>query len=131
MRERVVVIRTIPVVAGFEALEVFFDQQRESTGLAIYVLIGGRAYCAWVCPVNIVTDTANWLRSWLRLKGGAFYSLLGKFSVARMSAVNREQCNDCTDCLKVCPEPHVLKLPVYGADKGASPIVLSPNCTNC
>ena len=27
-----------------------------------YMLIGGRAYCAWVCPVNIVTDAAHWLR---------------------------------------------------------------------
>jgi len=27
-----------------------------------YLLVGGRAYCAWVCPVNIVTDTAHWLR---------------------------------------------------------------------
>ena len=62
---------------------------------------------------------------------GAFYSVLGRFSIARVSAVNREQCNDCTDCFKVCPEPHVLKRPVYGADKGASRIVLSPNCTNC
>ena len=27
-----------------------------------YGLIGGRAFCSWVCPVNMVTDTANWLR---------------------------------------------------------------------
>ncbi len=34
-----------------------------------YVLVGGRVYCAWVCPVNIVTDTAHWLRTRLRLGG--------------------------------------------------------------
>lgn len=34
-----------------------------------YFLVGGRAFCAWVCPVNIVTDTAHWLRSRLGLKG--------------------------------------------------------------
>lgn len=28
----------------------------------IYVAVGGRAYCGWICPVNIVTDTAHWLR---------------------------------------------------------------------
>lgn len=27
-----------------------------------YALIGGRAFCSWVCPVNMVTDLANWLR---------------------------------------------------------------------
>jgi len=30
--------------------------------VAIYMAIGGRAYCAWVCPVNVITDTADWLR---------------------------------------------------------------------
>ncbi len=27
-----------------------------------YGIIGGRAFCSWVCPVNMVTDGANWLR---------------------------------------------------------------------
>lgn len=27
-----------------------------------YLVVGGRAYCGWICPVNIVTDTAYWLR---------------------------------------------------------------------
>jgi len=36
---------------------------------AFYFLVGGRAYCAWVCPVNIVTDTAHWLRNRLGLRG--------------------------------------------------------------
>jgi ferredoxin-type protein NapH len=27
-----------------------------------YGIIGGRAFCSWVCPVNMVTDAANWLR---------------------------------------------------------------------
>ncbi len=30
--------------------------------LAFYALVGGRAYCAWVCPVNVITDTAAWAR---------------------------------------------------------------------
>lgn len=36
---------------------------------AFYLLVGGRAYCAWVCPVNIVTDSAHWLRTRLGLTG--------------------------------------------------------------
>ena len=27
-----------------------------------YSIIGGRAFCSWVCPVNIITDAANYLR---------------------------------------------------------------------
>lgn len=36
-------------------------------GLAIvalvYLLVGGRVYCAWVCPINPITDAAHWLRT--------------------------------------------------------------------
>lgn len=27
-----------------------------------YFIIGGRAFCSWVCPINMVTDSANYLR---------------------------------------------------------------------
>ncbi|MDR2017074.1 MAG: quinol dehydrogenase ferredoxin subunit NapH, partial [Burkholderiales bacterium] len=30
--------------------------------LVAYLLLGGRVFCAWACPVNMVTDLANWLR---------------------------------------------------------------------
>ncbi|MBL8491290.1 MAG: 4Fe-4S binding protein, partial [Rhodocyclaceae bacterium] len=39
--------------------------------LVFYLLVGGRSYCAWVCPVNLLTDLAHWLRARLGLKGGA------------------------------------------------------------
>ena len=35
-----------------------------------YTLIGGRMFCSWVCPLNIVTDTARWTRRKLRITGG-------------------------------------------------------------
>lgn len=31
--------------------------------MAFYLLVGGRVFCAWVCPVNMVTDLAGWLRA--------------------------------------------------------------------
>jgi ferredoxin-type protein NapH len=34
----------------------------------LYALVGGRVYCAWVCPVNVVTDAAAWLRRQLGLR---------------------------------------------------------------
>ena len=42
--------------------------------LAFYLLVGGRGYCSWVCPVNPVTDLAHWLRVRLGIKGGAHIS---------------------------------------------------------
>lgn len=30
--------------------------------LLFYVVVGGRVFCSWVCPVNAVTDLAGWLR---------------------------------------------------------------------
>ena len=170
-----------------------------------YLVVGGRSYCAWVCPVNIVTDAASALRrrwdirggadlpretrywmlglilvlaattggivwelvnpvsmlprglmygmgaGWLLILGiflfdlfvmkrgwcshvcpvGAFYSVLGHFSLLRLTAAKRDACNDCLDCFTVCPEQHVIKLPLKGAKKGVNPIILSGNCTNC
>lgn len=37
--------------------------------LIFYLLVGGRVYCSWVCPINIITDLANWLRRKLAIKG--------------------------------------------------------------
>ena len=32
-----------------------------------YALLGGRVFCSWVCPVNMVTDLASWLRRKMNL----------------------------------------------------------------
>ncbi|MEW6163782.1 MAG: quinol dehydrogenase ferredoxin subunit NapH [Pseudomonadota bacterium] len=53
--------------------------------LAFYLLVGGRSYCSWVCPVNMVTDAANWLRSRLNLKGGAHLSRAVRYWVLGMT----------------------------------------------
>lgn len=169
-----------------------------------YAIIGGRVYCSWVCPVNMVTDAAGWLnrrldvkKSYLMRKNlrygllvaiivlaivtgtitwewinpvtimhrgllfgmgmgwfvvgaivfldvfavrsgwcghicpvGAFYSLLGKISLLRVSAARREQCTDCLDCYTVCPEPQVIS-PALKGDKDQSSLILSGNCINC
>ena len=42
--------------------------------LGVYLVVGGRSYCAWVCPVNPVTDLAAWLRMRLGIRGGAHVS---------------------------------------------------------
>lgn len=35
-----------------------------------YALVGGRVYCSWVCPVNVITDAAHWCRERLNLPPG-------------------------------------------------------------
>ena len=173
--------------------------------VVFYMLVGGRVYCSWVCPVNMVTDAAAWLRRKLGIRGGssmsrstrfwvlgltlllplitgsivwelfnpvsmmfrgivfglgmawvlilgififdllidrdgwcghlcpvgAFYSLLSVRTPLRVSAINRDACDDCMDCFAVCPEPQVIKPALKGADKGFGPVILSNQCTNC
>ncbi|MFZ5775452.1 MAG: quinol dehydrogenase ferredoxin subunit NapH [Thermodesulfobacteriota bacterium] len=36
----------------------------------LYLVAGGRAYCSWVCPINLITDTAAWLRQRLMIGEG-------------------------------------------------------------
>ena len=39
-----------------------------------YLLVGGRVFCSWVCPINIITDAAFWLYSKLKLRSGTHFS---------------------------------------------------------
>ena len=173
--------------------------------LLFYMAVGGRVFCSWVCPVNMLTDLAAWLRrrlgfrvssqlsrnarywmlamtlllpllvggivwelvnpvsmmfrgivfgmgwGWMILAGvflfdllvakdgwcghlcpvGAFYRLVGSKSLLKVNAANRQACDDCMECFAICPEPHVIKPALKGADKGLSPVILSADCTNC
>lgn len=55
--------------------------------LVFYLLVGGRVYCAWVCPVNPVTDAAAWLRRRLGIKGSAHISRKLRYGVLAMTLV--------------------------------------------
>lgn len=33
-----------------------------------YAIFGGRIYCSWVCPINMLTDAAYWLRQRFNIK---------------------------------------------------------------
>ncbi|MDH5181954.1 MAG: quinol dehydrogenase ferredoxin subunit NapH [Gammaproteobacteria bacterium] len=204
---------TLPLSDPFLVTQSLFAGHRPETTLLIgaalvavfYFLVGGRVYCSWICPINMITDLSAWLRQrlhiksglrlqretrywllamsliaasisgsmvwelinpvttvyrglifgmggvWLLIMGlflfdlfisprgwcshlcpmGAFYSLAGRFTPVRISAVKREQCNDCMDCYAICPEPQVIPPALKGAPQGRSPVITGSNCTNC
>ncbi|PNH87065.1 quinol dehydrogenase ferredoxin subunit NapH [Vibrio diazotrophicus] len=169
--------------------------------VALYALIAPRAFCAWVCPLNIVTDLAAWLRRKLNLKAsyswpkslrywlipvlligsaisgsalwvwidpvsalhrglifgmgagwmlivlvflldlllvehgwcghlcplGATYGIIGKQSIMRVTATDRNACTKCMDCFNVCPEPQVLREPLKDGDIR----VMDQDCISC
>ena len=74
---------TDPYVIIQSMLAGQWPMQAAITGAVIitvfYILAGGRTYCSWLCPVNIITDTAAWLRNRLGLKGGAKFSKNSRF----------------------------------------------------
>jgi ferredoxin-type protein NapH len=76
------------------------------------LVVSRRGWCSHICPV------------------GAFYGLVGSKSVLRVSATNRAACDDCMDCYAVCPENHVIS-PALKGKPGETPVILSPDCTNC
>ena len=53
--------------------------------IGFYVLVGGRSYCAWVCPVNMVTDFAAWLRQRFGIKSGARFSRQTRYWILAMT----------------------------------------------
>jgi ferredoxin-type protein NapH len=84
--------------------------------LAIFLLdllLARRAWCGSLCPV------------------GAFYGLIGQVAVVRVSAAQREACDDCLDCFAVCPEAKIIQPALKGADKGLGPVITSGLCSNC
>ena len=82
-------------------------------GIFLYdLLVAGRGWCGHLCPM------------------GAFYGLLGRTALLRVSAAKRSACNDCMDCFTVCPEPQVIR-PALKQVGQQSPIILSGECTAC
>lgn len=60
----------IPLADPFATLQIFLTghvlHQQVLIGAVIvfliYLLLGARVWCSWVCPINMVTDLAGWIR---------------------------------------------------------------------
>ncbi len=57
------------LLQGLVAGHAFHTQALIGAGivLAVYVVIGGRTYCSWVCPINPITDLAAWCQRKLNI----------------------------------------------------------------
>lgn len=61
---------TIPLADPFAIMQMLFAGAVLASDILIgaliivllYGIVGGRMFCSWVCPINMVTDLANWLR---------------------------------------------------------------------
>jgi len=68
-----VIFGVIPLSEPYAVLQMFIGGAVISAdillGVAVillaYGVIGGRFFCSWVCPVNIITETATWFRKTL------------------------------------------------------------------
>lgn len=64
------ILKTVPLSDPYAVLQMFFAGAFISFDiflgalfiLIFYMIVGGRAFCSWVCPVNMITDLANFLR---------------------------------------------------------------------
>jgi len=65
-----ILLNTIPLSDPFATLQMFMAGAFISADilagalvvLFAYGVIGGRFFCSWICPVNIITETATYLR---------------------------------------------------------------------
>ncbi len=52
--------------------------------ISFYLLVGGRVFCSWVCPVNIIADCAAWLRDKIGIRGVLFFSNSSRYWLLAM-----------------------------------------------
>ena len=71
-----VILDTLPLTDPFLFLQTLAAGHPAASTAALgaalvtlFYLLVGRMYCSWVCPVNIVTDSAAWLRRKLGISG--------------------------------------------------------------
>lgn len=86
---------TLPLTDPYVALQALVTGHvPEALGLVgvvvvvlFYALAGGRLFCSWVCPMNLVTDAASWLRGRLGIKGSAHLSRDTRYWILGMTLV--------------------------------------------
>jgi ferredoxin-type protein NapH len=55
--------------------------------IVFYLLVSGRTYCAWVCPINMVTDLSMWLRNRFNIKSSVSLSRATRYWILAVTLV--------------------------------------------
>lgn len=91
--------------------------------LATYLLLGGRLYCSWVCPINPVTDLALWTRRRLGIDKGVTLKRSTRYVV--LAGVILASAVTGTIAFElVNPITGFYRLVLFGASAGLAAIVL-------
>jgi len=69
------IFETIPLADPFALIQMFiagatiaFDISLGAIIVSLfYIFIGGRAFCSWICPVNIISDSTAWIRKKIKI----------------------------------------------------------------
>jgi len=89
------ILGLVPMADPFAVLQIFLTRHLlepkvligAGIVLALYGFLGGRVWCAWVCPINMVTDLAAWLRRRLGIRDAFFVSRNIRYSVLALALV--------------------------------------------
>jgi ferredoxin-type protein NapH len=85
----------IPLADPFAVLQIFLTQHVLESEviigagivMLIYTSLGGRVWCSWVCPINMITDLASWLRRKLSIKDCFILSRHVRYTVLFLSLI--------------------------------------------
>jgi len=80
------ILGVIPLADPFAVIQMFtagatiaFDIALGAVIVSIfYAIFGGRAFCSWVCPINIISDGASWFRKTVRIDEVEHRKYLGR-----------------------------------------------------
>ena len=88
-------LETLPLTDPYLLLQVLLTGQVPESnaliGVAIvlvfYLLVGGRVYCSWVCPTNLITDAAAYLQRKLGIKPRARFPRNSRYWILGLTLV--------------------------------------------
>ena len=88
-------LEALPLTDPYLLLQVMLTGQvPEATALigaaivlVFYLLVGGRVYCSWVCPVNMITDSAAFLQRKLDIKPRARFPRSSRYWILGMTLI--------------------------------------------
>ncbi len=86
------IFKVVPLTDPLVFLQTIFAGHRPAaTALSgallvssFYLLMGGRVFCSWVCPVNIIADGAAWLRDRIGIRGVLLFSNSSRYWLLAM-----------------------------------------------